>query len=194
MVNILQMNHTNTGMSSVMIFILSCYRSCDCETRSHIVIIILGLRAGLYCLCEFTSCSIGGALELSWFYLWVSDLLFWACGSLCLQHLQRSVLNKRMDFLFVSSWWRQRFDPLSFKLTLWHFHSLSTILHLPFSEFTFSKMPESWLFSLDLKLDEGLKSGSSAVSLLMSQETWRLAGLDPRLDRSASVSVRPCRG
>lgn len=54
---------------------------------------------------------------------------------------------------------------------------------------TFSKMPESWL--LILKLDEGLKSGSSAVSLLMSHDTWRLAGLEPRLDRSASVSVIP---
>lgn len=54
-------------------------------------------------------------------------------------------------------------------------------------------MPESWLFILDLKLEEGLKSGSSVVSLLMSQETWRLAGLEPILDRSASVSVKPCR-
>lgn len=54
-------------------------------------------------------------------------------------------------------------------------------------------MPESWLFILDLKLEDGLNSGSSAVSLLMSQETWRLAGLEPILDRSASVSVRPCR-
>lgn len=54
-------------------------------------------------------------------------------------------------------------------------------------------MPESWLFILDLKLDEGLKSGNSVVSLPMSQETWRLAGLEPILDRSASVSVRPCR-
>lgn len=58
--------------------------------------------------------------------------------------------------------------------------------------FTFSKIPELWLFILDLKLEDGLKSGSSAVSLLMSQDTWRLAGLEPRLDRSASVSVRPC--
>lgn len=32
------------------------------------------------------------------------------------------------------------------------------------------------------------------MSLLMSQETWRLAGREPRLDRSASVSVRPCNG
>lgn len=55
-------------------------------------------------------------------------------------------------------------------------------------------MPESWLFNLDLKLEEGLNSGSSAVSLLMSQETWRLASLEPILDRSASMSVRPCRG
>lgn len=54
---------------------------------------------------------------------------------------------------------------------------------------TFSKMPESWF--LILKLDEGLKSGSSAVSLLMSHDTWRLAGLEPKLDRSASVSVIP---
>ncbi|TNN45493.1 hypothetical protein EYF80_044310 [Liparis tanakae] len=43
-------------------------------------------------------------------------------------------------------------------------------------------MPESWLFILDLKLAEGLKSGSSAVSLLMSHDTWRLAGLEPILD------------
>lgn len=54
-------------------------------------------------------------------------------------------------------------------------------------------MPESWFFSLDLKLDECLKPGSSAVSLLMSQDTCRLAGREPRLDRSASVSVKPCR-
>lgn len=58
---------------------------------------------------------------------------------------------------------------------------------------TFSKMPESGLFTLDLKLEAGLYSGSSAVSLLMSHDTCRLAGLEPMLDRSASVSVRHCR-
>lgn len=53
-------------------------------------------------------------------------------------------------------------------------------------------MPESWLLSFDLKLDElhGLKSGISAVSLLMSQDTCRLAGLELMLERSASVSVQ----
>lgn len=59
--------------------------------------------------------------------------------------------------------------------------------------FTFSKMPESGLFTFDLKLAAGLKSGSWAVSLLMSHDTWRLAGLEPMLDSSASVSVRHCR-
>lgn len=56
-------------------------------------------------------------------------------------------------------------------------------------------MPESWLLSFDLKLDEllGLKSGISAVSLLMSQDTCRLAGLELMLERSASVSVQPWR-
>lgn len=58
---------------------------------------------------------------------------------------------------------------------------------------TFSKTPESGLFTLDLKLAAGLYPGSSAVSLLMSHDTWRLAGLEPILDSSASVSVRHCR-
>lgn len=61
------------------------------------------------------------------------------------------------------------------------------------TNFTFSKMPESGLLTLDLKLEVGLYSGSSAVSLLMSHDTCRLAGLEPMLDRSASVSVRHCR-
>lgn len=55
-------------------------------------------------------------------------------------------------------------------------------------------MPESLFFSLALKLEVCLKSGSSAVSLLISQDTCRLAGLELKLDRSASVSVRPYRG
>lgn len=58
------------------------------------------------------------------------------------------------------------------------------------TNFTFSKMPESGLFTLELKLEAGLYSGSSVVSLLMSHDTCRLAGLEPMLDRSASVSVR----
>lgn len=100
----------------------------------------------IVCLCEFTSCSIGGALELSWFYLWISDLLFWACGSLCLQHLQRSVLNKRMDFLFVSSWWRQRFDPLCDTFTVYPLFYIFRSLSLPFQRCP-SRGSSAWTWS-----------------------------------------------
>ncbi len=80
-----------------------------------------------------------------------------------------------------------------------HFHKtpliLATYVIHSACEVTFSKMPESWLLSFDLKLDElhGLKSGISAVSLLMSQDTCRLADLELMLERSASVSVQPWR-
>lgn len=46
---------------------------------------------------------------------------------------------------------------------------------------------------MDLKLAAGWNSGSWAVSLPMSHDSWRLAGLEPALVRSASVSVRHCR-
>ncbi len=90
-------------------------------------------------------------------------------------------INRRQD----SAWTHFRKTPLI--LATYVIHSAC--------EVTFSKMPESWLLSFDLKLDElhGLKSGISAVSLLMSQDTCRLADLELMLERSASVSVQPWR-
>ncbi|KAG7280282.1 hypothetical protein CRUP_026823 [Coryphaenoides rupestris] len=49
-------------------------------------------------------------------------------------------------------------------------------------------MPESWFF-LFLS-EDGLCSGSSAVSLLMSYDTWRLAGLEPKLDTNHKAGPR----